>query len=789
MARNSISMVESKNVKFVEVSSRRFVIIELDLTSDDWDEDSIEFDDLNNAVVKIVVKYFQGEKASAESIVEKLITKISEPIYATHHIRKPEYFPVRKIQSRASEIVAKLSPLDAAEKFLDRFQTNIDRDELLRLLKEHLVGTVEREVPQSANYAVRKMDIVNFMPFKGEHQIEIPDGVFGVFGKYVGNDEKSNRSGKSAFLDAILFGRYGKTKRGLPLKKYVHNGMVNGEIGMTFDVDGNELVSCRLFGKTSDLKAGDVAGNRNAQSHLDQVLGLSFEDFTRISFVGQNDVLGILTNTSSEIKAVISKWIGVGVWDDVFKSVSVELKKLVDRNAFLIAEEFSLQGNIEDLEKVVLSDKEIEILKTDFEKVVEHNVKFRELDKHTRKWKNELVEIDEIEKAKKKLKKLRDIVDIEDDQVRLKKKLNRVLEKVATGRVISQDFRNKISEIEEQIDEDFDGVCPVDKGSCPRVDEINGCQKTKKLNEQKLDELQKDLNEQKREFLEAKDTKRKLDTKLENLSDEYDLVKQTRESSEKECRHRNEVLSDLEDLKDMTLINTDDFQNRYLEAVSNVKNLEDNIRSLEKTKKAKSENDTELKIYQALKVITSKTGIPSLQIENAVLQIEETTNKFLESIDSDIMLRFDFERELDKPATACRYCGYVFPKSAKVKRCECGELRGKEMRDEFQVNVVEGESIQPLDADSGGGKTLLGLALRIALSKFVGSSILFLDEICASLDVPNLMKLMKMLVALNKDGFRQVFVITHRREIAETLASNLVVTRNQNKQFSEIDWM
>jgi DNA repair exonuclease SbcCD ATPase subunit len=94
-----------------------------------------------------------------------------------------------------------------------------------------------------------------------------------------------------------------------------------------------------------------------------------------------------------------------------------------------------------------------------------------------------------------------------------------------------------------------------------------------------------------------------------------------------------------------------------------------------------------------------------------------------------------------------------------------------------------------LDADSGGGKTLVGLALRIALSKFVGSSILFLDEICASLDVPNLTKLMKSLVALIDDGFRQIFVITHRREIAETLSHNLLATRDQDKQCTEIDWM
>jgi len=790
MARNSVSTNKSKNAEFVEVSSHRFVILEMDLTSDDWNEDEFEIGYLDNAVVKIVVKYFQGEKASAESVVDHLLAKISLPIHSAHHIRKPEFFPVRKVQSRASEIVAKMKPIEAAEKFLDRFQTSVDRDELLKMLRTYLADVVEKDVPQSAKYAVRKIGINNFMPFKGQHEIEIPDGVFGVFGKYIGDDEKSNRAGKSTFLDAILFGRYGKTKRGLTQNKYVHHGKDEAEIEMVFDVDDNEIVLSRQFGKVSDLKVDDVAGSRNAQKYLDKELGLSFEDFTKISFVGQGDVVGILSNTSSEIKSVISKWIGVGVWEDVSKVVGVKLKKIMTTDDELSFSEATLQGSIESLENVVLADKEVEVLKSDFEKAVEHNAKFRELAKNKIRLETELDEIDDVIEAKKKIKKMREMKVILADEERLKKKRNRALEKKASSKIIVQDLQNKIFDAEQQINEDFDGVCPIDRGGCPRVDEINGCQNAKKTNKKKLVELQKELKNQKEMMFEANETKRKLDEKLEVLSSEYQLTGQTFKESEKECRTRKEVLSDLNEIKNMSLIDISVFQDTYLEAVRNIENLQNAILSLKKITKEKSGLESELKLYQALKVITSKTGIPSLQIENSVLQIEETANKFLESIGSDTMLRFDFERELDKPATSCRYCGFIFPKSAKMKQCQdCGEDRGKEMRDEFQVNVVEGETIQPLEADSGGGKTLLGLALRIALSKFVGSSILFLDEICASLDPSNLSKLMKTLVVLPDMGFRQVFVISHRQEIAESLSASLIVCRDKHKQCSTIDWM
>ena len=50
------------------------------------------------------------------------------------------------------------------------------------------------------------------MPFRGEYSLEVPGGLVGVVGRYEGQEGRSNRAGKSAFLDAILYALYDEAR-------------------------------------------------------------------------------------------------------------------------------------------------------------------------------------------------------------------------------------------------------------------------------------------------------------------------------------------------------------------------------------------------------------------------------------------------------------------------------------------------------------------------------------------------------------------------------------------------
>jgi DNA repair exonuclease SbcCD ATPase subunit len=145
---------------------------------------------------------------------------------------------------------------------------------------------------------------------------------------------------------------------------------------------------------------------------------------------------------------------------------------------------------------------------------------------------------------------------------------------------------------------------------------------------------------------------------------------------------------------------------------------------------------------------------------------------------ADHRVEFTFEEELKEKARSCRGCGHAY-EDGKARKCpECGAERGMRVSDKLTVRVRDAGHLQSFDQDSGGGKALLAFAVRVALARFLGASVLFLDEVCAELDDENLKLLVETIHKLPEFGFRQVFVISHRREVAEAMPRNIVVTRD-----------
>jgi DNA repair exonuclease SbcCD ATPase subunit len=102
--------------------------------------------------------------------------------------------------------------------------------------------------------------------------------------------------------------------------------------------------------------------------------------------------------------------------------------------------------------------------------------------------------------------------------------------------------------------------------------------------------------------------------------------------------------------------------------------------------------------------------------------------------------------------------------------------------------VREGDRLQEFGQDSGAGRDLLALAVRVVLSEFLGASILFLDEVSGSLDDYHRPTLLRLLRRLPRMGFTQVFVISHQKEVAEALPRNILVLRIPSEGRSEIGW-
>ena len=164
-------------------------------------------------------------------------------------------------------------------------------------------------------------------------------------------------------------------------------------------------------------------------------------------------------------------------------------------------------------------------------------------------------------------------------------------------------------------------------------------------------------------------------------------------------------------------------------------------------------------------------------IESVLSGIESQANNLLGEMGVEHRLRFSFQKELKKKAAACQVCGRVFARG-ELKCKACDAPRGNEVSDTMEVKVVDAGKLQSFDQDSGGGKALLALVVRIALARFLGLRILFLDEVCSNLDAENLNSVVEMIQRLPDLGFRQVFVISHRRDLLEQLNACVVITRD-----------
>lgn len=185
--------------------------------------------------------------------------------------------------------------------------------------------------------------------------------------------------------------------------------------------------------------------------------------------------------------------------------------------------------------------------------------------------------------------------------------------------------------------------------------------------------------------------------------------------------------------------------------------------------------------------------IPSLLTENAFEEVEEETNFVLKGLHSDMRIQFQATRELQRNEEVCSVCGEPYPARARAcQRCGFG-LRKKKRKDELVLDVHQGESTRSFQMVSGGGKALISIALRIALSKLLqrrnGSQIdwLQMDEVFGTLDKPNRENTIRMIfdVLMAVMGFRQILVISHT-DVAMSGYNILKVQRHEHH--STVGW-
>lgn len=781
------SSIEQPRVRFVALKdSRRFVQFDMDMTNGSVSLDGLE-ERAAVAVVKLVVTYNHGDELRAAQLAAEAGRRIKK---VAAHMYRPVMIAIGSQKTRAPEVKVGMSPVDAVREWLKvRPPKIVERvkgagewllERTAELAKE--MSVVSRREVQAREFRISEVQIQDLLPFSGIQKVTLGPGVYGIVGRYKDGIGRSNRAGKTAFLEAIQFALYGEGRKVRTADRLIHHGATTASSQVRLDPSG--VVFTRSIsaagGKTK--VNGEVVKREAALELAVKETGLTGDDFLASCFVRQGDLHGMLGQPNAKIRADLSRWLGLQAWDVLLQGArerreAEEARLREARNALDTARR--MLEDIQPVSEAEISEAEeaLDVAKRAVSKLAEDEGRGAEL--------------------RSLLLRKRAILDAFEAKEPSEAEVRKVESKAKEANALAEraefclmSLNQERTKVKAALRGEFDGQCPVTGKECPAAAEINTDRRTFK---KRLAVLEAEIAEARRQSIEAKRVADELDRRLEdyaNLSvraaataeirnefggkvpdfdraaEQLRLIESGAEASRKAAADVSAASSNLSLLR---------------ERKSRRQVLLDRIAAAEATIAPIAE---QVDLWRCAQFMFGRSGVPGLMIENGVAVLEGRANEVLREMGSDIRLKFSFEVELKRKALECPQCGQPFGESDECPRC--GEARGMARAEEVSIRVVEGGGVQDFEQDSGGGKDLLALAVRIGLCQLLGVRVLFLDEICGSLDDENLRALIRLVTRLPEMGFDQVFVISHRPEVADAMPRRIVAERDQDAGSSRL---
>jgi DNA repair exonuclease SbcCD ATPase subunit len=350
---------------------------------------------------------------------------------------------------------------------------------------------------------IKRLEIYNYGPFKGENVIEFPDNDFSIYfiqGTYDGDPAKSNRAGKSSFVECIRYLLFGdvRAKKEINL---IHTGQDKMYIKGIVNLKGIDVTITR--GRTSENKPiFDIEGTKEIlksakEKELQDLLGYTCEDFVATNCIKQGDISGFMLLGPAERKKVILGWFNLEKWKTYeekakarYNSLGKEIETLntsrstleVQLHQISIADLSLLKGAIESTQKSLdevnnqIADKKAELknysnLEDTKQKLqgLQSQFNFTEVQLQTTYGKVSLLTSD-IKTAQNNINTSNDLEKTLGDSNEISKKLEEL-------QGIKQPLQSEVAVVDSQIGDkqrlhktlcSFSGVCPIDSKTCDK---------------------------------------------------------------------------------------------------------------------------------------------------------------------------------------------------------------------------------------------------------------------------------------------------------------------------------
>ena len=689
---------------------------------------------------------------------------------------------------------------------------------------------------------LKTLTLVNFMRFAGTNVIEF-DGkqIVGIVAEWDDEPTRSNQSGKSCIIDALTYLLWGKTRAKTDSSLLCrHTPNADYEVSGTFvRSDGKEVFIRRGREKRKPVLDVEIAGDSGGDNEsIIEELGMTYDEFILGPCFIQGRANSFMDSSPSVKAEMILKYLQSYRWDEAHQSAKDELSDCRDSVTKLRGSLDVLRGHqgvddaqdehdvaLESLRDCRTTLKRLKKRRDELSSVLDDIKKRDDVADQLDDARGDVEALEkridslrrknsELKAARKELKKLRgSFGDIGEALIRVDSSKDQLDDSLVNVRTALRTNKTRLD-----VFEDMSGVCPVLAEPCDRVepdqdeidrltDEIDSLDERVAeilVSKSEFSDEARRLSSTRRKISGLKATVRSIDvSQLPDLKDSLKATKSKIGELKKTLKKLNSGISneahdELSDI-DAEVEEAEELKEDLIEEVGRTQALVDSAKlAVKRTADIEHELATQeknLMMWNYIVRMFSRAGIPSHELEQAFTMLEDEINHVLTELDAGTTAVMSSFRELKKWEDVCVGCGVEWKlKNARQQRCTiCGAKRMKKRREEFTLSFEDDKANQDdFHLDSGGGKILKSIGVRIALSLLKMRSIpdplsmLILDEVFGELDEVNQEKVLQVVTSIAlKLGFEQVFIISHT-SIKDSFQDTLLVTRKE--YYSEASW-
>ena len=214
----------------------------------------------------------------------------------------------------------------------------IDEDTLIEVKKinDELNSTFfHNDYQRNIQWKLKSMSFDNMFSYGEDNEVDFTklDGIVGLF--------SPNASGKSALLDVLSFCLFDTSSRAFKAENVLNNRKNNFYCKVNFQIDdidyyverkGKKLsnghvkvdVNFWMIDETDEEISLNGDQRRTTNVNIRNVIG-SYDDFVLTTLSLQNNNTVFIDKTQKERKDLLSKFIGIGIFDDLWKRANEEI--------------------------------------------------------------------------------------------------------------------------------------------------------------------------------------------------------------------------------------------------------------------------------------------------------------------------------------------------------------------------------------------------------------------------------------------------------------------------------